>query len=104
MDKILIKCGEIQQMKFQIEGKRTVVTTVTVVESISGEIDITKKTVMAETGCEAKEDGDSTAWYSYVDDALNNGGNYKDGDLEIKVLEVTTKITTEFDEPPVVNW
>ena len=70
-------------MKFQIEGTRIVVTTVTVIESISGEIDITKKTVMEETGCEAIEDGDSTAWYGYV--------------------EESTRVTTEFDEPPDVE-
>ena len=55
-------------MKFQIKGKRTRVITTTTVESISGEIEITKKAVMEKTDCLAKEDGDSTAWYSYVDD------------------------------------
>lgn len=93
-------------MKFQIEGTRIVVTTVTVIESISGEIDITKKTVMEETGCEAIEDGDSTAWYGYVEEALHSGRgikNYKDVDLEVKVLEESTRVTTEFDEPPDVE-
>ena len=91
-------------MKFSIEGKRTKVITTTIVEYITGEIEITKKTVMKETDCLAKQDGDSTAWYNYVNEALYNDGVYKDTDLEIQVLEETTKSTTEFDELPFIEW
>ena len=81
-------------MKFQIEGVRTttLVTTMVTKEKISGEIDITKKEVMRVTECLAKEDGDSTAWYAYVAEAIEDGADYSDVDLEIKVID------TDFEE------
>ncbi|BCV02125.1 MAG: hypothetical protein CM15mV50_080 [uncultured marine virus] len=67
-------------MKFQIEGVRTktIVTTMVQKERISGEIDITKKEVMRVTECLAKEDGDPTAWYSYVAQAVEDGADFLD--------------------------
>jgi len=81
-------------MKFQIEGVRTttVVTTMVTTEKLSGEIDITKKEVMRVTECLAKEDGDSTAWYNYVAEAIEDGADYSDINLQIKVID------TDFEE------
>ncbi len=75
-------------MKFEIEGKRTttIVSTSVFTELVTGEIDITKKEVMRVTGCLAKEDGDSTAWYNYVPEAIASGATYKEIEIEEEVL------------------
>lgn len=87
-------------MKFQIEGIRTttVVTTMVTKEEISGEIDITKKEVMRVTECLAKEDGDSTAWYNYVAEAIEDGAIHSDVGTKIRV------INTDFDEEWDIAW
>ena len=87
-------------MKFQIEGVRTktIVTTMVQKERISGEIDITKKEVMRVTECLAKEDGDPTAWYSYVAQAVEDGADFSDVDLEVKI------IGTDFKEDEDWIW
>lgn len=55
-------------MKFFVTGtkRRRVEYEITTEETIS----ITKAEVMRITDCPAKEDGDSTAWYNYVAEAL----------------------------------
>jgi len=75
-------------MEFSIEGKRTttVVSTTVFTELVTGEIDITKKEVMRVTECLAKEDGDTTAWYNYVGEAIANGAIYKEIEIETEVL------------------
>tara|TARA_R100001463_G_scaffold129975_1_gene189086 strand:- start:5354 stop:5641 length:288 start_codon:yes stop_codon:yes gene_type:complete len=95
-------------MKFQIEGVRTttVVTTMVTTEKLSGEIDITKKEVMRVTECLAKEDGDSTAWYDYVAEAIEDGADYSDVDLEIKVIDTDFKEEEDWimDRGVTVEW
>tara|TARA_R110000803_G_scaffold208773_2_gene277704 strand:- start:258 stop:551 length:294 start_codon:yes stop_codon:yes gene_type:complete len=75
-------------MEFTIEGKRTttIVTTCVFTELVTGEIDITKKEVMRATECLAKEDGDTTAWYNYVPEAIASGAAYKEIEIETEVL------------------
>jgi uncharacterized membrane protein YebE (DUF533 family) len=95
-------------MKFQIEGVRTktIVTTMVTTEKLSGEIDITKKEVMRVTECLAKEDGDSTAWYSYVAQAIEDGADYSDVDLQIKVIDTDFKEEEDWimDRGVTVEW
>lgn len=62
-------------MKFQIQGARTQTTVVT--EYVSCEIQITKAEVQRVTDCPAAIDGDSTAWYDFVNEALELGADYK---------------------------
>ena len=69
-------------MKFQIEGSRTKVMIVR--EPIAGEIEITKAEVMRVTDCPSVEDGDSTAWYDYVGEAIEGGAKFKIVQLEIE--------------------
>ena len=83
-------------MKFYVEGERTTVTTVTIVEKIAGEIDITKKEVLRTTDCPAVLDGDSTAWYEYISEALSQGAQHKDcSELQKETVEKKTTIHTE---------
>ena len=83
-------------MKFYVEGIRTTVTTVTIVEKIAGEIDITKKEVLRTTDCPSVLDGDSTAWYDYVSDALSEGAKHKAcNGIQKETVEKKTKIDTE---------
>jgi hypothetical protein len=72
-------------MRFFIEGNRTRIVTTEITESFSGCVDITKKEVMAITGCPAVEDGDPTAWYGYVEEAILQGAKVKE-DLEKDVV------------------
>jgi len=81
-------------MKFQVTGRRTRVVTIVIEEEIDGEIDITKAEVMRVTDCKAKEDGDSTAWYDYVEQALMDGAQHKTND---DVIELERHETTKFD-------
>ena len=59
-------------MKFFVEG--VLQKTVTVITD--AHISITKKEVMRVTGCPSVIDGDSTGWYSYVEEALMNGAKF----------------------------
>lgn len=79
-------------MKFQIEGSRTKVMIVN--EPISGEIEITKAEVMRITDCPSVEDGDSTAWYDYVGEAIEGGAEFK-----IVQLAIEEPDEMESDEP-----
>ena len=72
-------------MRFFIEGNRTRIVTTEIAETFTGCIDITKKEVMAITGCPAVEDGDSTAWYNYVEEAILQGAKVEE-DLEKDVV------------------
>ena len=89
-------------MKFQVTGKRTRVVTIVIEEEIDGEIDITKAEVMRVTDCKAKEDGDSTAWYDSVGEALMDGAQHKTND---DAIELERHETTKFDWDYVeVSW
>jgi hypothetical protein len=83
-------------MDFIVEGE--IQKTVTV--NTEAHISITKKEVMRVTGCPAAEDGDSTAWYGYVEEALLCGADYtlKDSNDDI----VNTK--SNFTEVTDVAW
>jgi|TARA_E500000178_G_C16623079_1_gene574235 hypothetical protein len=86
-------------MIFNIEGRRTKVITTTIIEDFEGEIDITKKEVMRVTGCSAKEDGDSSSWYSYVDDALQVNADCEEVDLNKKILYIKKEeVITEYED------
>ena len=83
-------------MDFIVEGE--IQKTVTV--NTEARISITKKEVMRVTGCPAVEDGDPTAWYGYVEEALLNGADYtlKDSNDDV----VNTK--SNFTEVTDVAW
>ena len=94
--------GNRGKMKFRIEGVRTVVTTTT--EKVVGEIEVTKKNVMNYTGCPSKIDGDSTGWYTEVEDAMKWTKNFPYKDVEI---DESTLISTESEtswESIEVDW
>jgi hypothetical protein len=59
-------------MKFFVEG----VLQKTVTVKTNAHISITKKEVMRVTDCPSVIDGDSTGWYSYVEEALMNGAKF----------------------------
>ena len=59
-------------MKFEINAIREKL----IIETITGTINITKQEVMKVTGCAAIEGEDSTAWYSYVEEAIEQGANF----------------------------
>jgi len=83
-------------VKFEIEAKRTRV----LMENIKGTIDISKKEVMRVTDCPSVEDGDSTAWYSYVEEAVELGANFK---LDIKVKGGQLQGEAEYTDVEI-NW
>lgn len=43
-----------------------------IIQNVKGSVNITKEEVMRITGCPASEDGDSSAWYGYVLDAIQD--------------------------------
>ena len=59
-------------MEFQIDAFRTS----NVIERIEGTIKISKKEVMKVTGCPSTEDVDSSAWYAYVEEAIEQGAYF----------------------------
>ena len=93
-------------MRFRIEGTQTKTKKIVVTETIRGEIEITKKEVQRITDCPNIEDGDSTAWYGYVAEALEGGATYKLHVAEAVVLErdVETDEHRLFEEGVDVEW
>ena len=87
-------------MEFMVTGKKTrrVEYEIETTETIS----ITKKEVMRITDCPAKEDGDSTAWYEYVEEAIQHP------DCKYKVLsseeEPTILHDAEWFQDCDVEW
>lgn len=77
-------------MEFQIDAFRKR----NVIERIEGTVNISKKEVMKVTDCKWSEDGDTTAWYSYVDEAIQNGAHFK---LDVKVTRSSQEGDTEYD-------
>jgi hypothetical protein len=90
-------------MKFKVTGTRirTVVTSIT--EEINQVMDISKAAVMTATGCPAKEDGDSTAWYGYVAEALQTGAPHKDEGKPSEISREET-VSIEWTSEPDVDW
>tara|TARA_X000000950_G_C13704284_1_gene573442 strand:+ start:539 stop:790 length:252 start_codon:yes stop_codon:yes gene_type:complete len=76
-------------MEFQIDAFRRR----RVIERIEGTIKISKKEVMRVTGCPSSEDGDSTAWYSYVEEAIENGAYHRQ---DVKVTRQAQSDESEY--------
>ena len=85
-------------MEFQISGKRKS----TIYQEIEGTIEISKKEVMKVTGCPSVKDGDSTAWYSYVGEAIELGALFYYNGVPLNVTS-TYKQLTSFDDIEV-DW
>ena len=65
-------------MDFIVNGTRTTIKITKVVEKIEdGEVTLGKQTVREATGCPSSEDGDSSAWYDYAAEALDQGAQHK---------------------------
>ncbi len=63
---------------FHISGTRTTVTTITVVEKFDGcFLEIGKTKVREYTEAPASEDGDTSAWYDYAEEAVLAGAPHK---------------------------
>ena len=77
-------------MKFQIDAFRKR----KVIERIEGTIDISKTEVMKVTDAKWSEDGDTTAWYSYIGEAIQNNAHFK---LDVKVTRTSQEGDTEYD-------
>lgn len=60
-------------------------------------MEVSKREVMAVTDCPAKEDGDSSAWYGYVEQALIDGAQC----TVTKDSKITVKERTELEH---VTW
>ncbi len=88
-------------MKFSIHATRTRTTAIT--EKIVVEINITKAEVMRVTDCPAKEDGDSTAWYGYVEEALLDGAVYQEISEEVEE-ELDVEESSRWDSLEEVEW
>tara|TARA_R110000851_G_scaffold84364_2_gene183899 strand:- start:1373 stop:1657 length:285 start_codon:yes stop_codon:yes gene_type:complete len=87
-------------MNFTVNGTRTTIMITTVVEKIEdGEVTLGKQTVREATGCPSSEDGDSSIWYDYAAEALDNGAQHKlQKDFgKITVISDQTKIKTSWD-------
>ena len=91
-------------MRFRIEGTQTKTKKIVVTETLSGEIEITKKEVQRITDCPNIEDGDSTAWYSYVAEALEGGATYKVAEAAVLERDVETDEHQLFEEGVEVEW
>ena len=93
-------------MEFDISGTRTTVTTITVVEEFDECIvEIGKTKVREYTDAPASQDGDTSAWYEYAEEAVLNGAPHKI-DKEygtVRVVETTTKVTYEWDNLEVLT-
>ena len=84
-------------MNFTVNGTRTTITITTVVEKIEdGEVTLGKQTVREATGCPSSEDGDSSIWYDYAAEALDNGARHKLQNGTKTVISDTTEIKTSW--------
>ena len=92
-------------MKFYVEGTRTRVVTTTYIEQIKGELDVTKAEVMRVTGCQSVIDGDSTGWYSEVQEALESGASHKTPkDCKTTQIEVSEVVEYQWERDIEVDW
>jgi len=84
-------------MDFTVNGTRTTITITKVVEKIEeGEVTLGKQTVLEATGCPSSEDGDSSVWYDYAAEALDQGARHKLKNGTRTVISDTTDV--------VVRW
>ena len=85
-------------MDFTVSGTRTTITITKVVEKIEeGEVTLGKQTVREATGCPSSEDGDSSVWYDYAAEALDQGARHKLQGGTTTVISDTTEIRTSWD-------
>ena len=85
-------------MDFTVNGTRTTITITKVVEKIEdGEVTLGKQTVREATGCPSSEDGDSSVWYDYAAEALEQGARHKLQGGTTTVISDTTEIRTSWD-------
>ena len=84
-------------MDFTVNGTRTTITITKVVEKVEeGEVTLGKQTVLEATGCPSSEDGDSSVWYDYAAEALEQGARHKLKGGTTTVISDTTDV--------VVRW
>ena len=92
-------------MDFTVSGTRTTITIVKVVEKIEdGEVTLGKQTVREATGCPSSEDGDSSVWYDYAAEALDQGAQHKLQGGTTTVISDTTEIRTSWDSDLDVDY
>ena len=92
-------------MDFTVNGTRTTITIVTVVEKIEeGEVILGKQTVREATGCPSSEDGDPSVWYDYAAEALERGAKHKLQGGTTTVISDTTEIKTSWDRDLKVDF
>jgi len=92
-------------MDFTVNGTRTTITITKVVEKIEdGEVILGKQTVREATGCPSSEDGDSSVWYDYAAEALDQGAQHKLQGGTTTVISDTTEIRTSWDSDLDVDY
>lgn len=85
-------------MDFTVNGTRTTITITKVVEKIEdGEVTLGKQTVREATGCPSSEDGDSSVWYDYAAEALEQGARHKLKNGTKTVISDTTDVEVRWD-------
>ena len=85
-------------MDFTVSGTRTTITITKVVEKIEdGEVTLGKQTVREATGCPSSEDGDSSVWYDYAAEALEQGARHKLKNGTKTVISDTTDVEVRWD-------
>jgi len=85
-------------MDFTVNGTRTTITITKVVEKIEdGEVTLGKQTVREATGCPSSEDGDSSVWYDYAAEALEQGARHKLKNGTKTVISDTTDVEVKWD-------
>jgi hypothetical protein len=92
-------------MDFTVNGTRTTITITKVVEKIEdGEVTLGKQTVRETTGCPSSEDGDSSVWYDYAAEALEQGARHKLQGGTTTVISDRTEIRTSWDSDLDVDF
>ena len=92
-------------MDFTVNGTRTTITITKVVEKIEdGEVTLGKQTVREATGCPSSEDGDSSVWYDYAAEALEQGAQHKLQGGTTTVISDKTEIRTSWDSDLDVDF
>jgi hypothetical protein len=92
-------------MDFTVNGTRTTITITKVVEKIEdGEVTLGKQTVLEATGCPSSEDGDSSVWYDYAAEALEQGARHKLKNGTRTVISDTTNVEVRWGRDLEVDF
>ena len=92
-------------MDFTVNGTRTTITITKVVEKIEdGEVTLGKQTVREATGCPSSEDGDSSVWYDYAAEALDQGARHKLKGGTTTVISDTTDVEVRWGRDLEVDF